>query len=263
MSHPEVSAADRLLSRLLMRVRPARLATWVKARLNVQRRLLRTSEGTFLVDPVSHLGHELLLKGSYEPEMADTLRAFLKPGDVFVDVGANEGYFSVLGAKQVTQRGRVISVEPQARLLPVIAENLRLNEVTNATVVNMAISASKGSVDLYLAPDTNSGSSGIYNTGKTRRASAPVMTQTLTELLAESNIQEAALIKIDVEGFEYEVVMGSQEVFCERRIRALALEFHPEILASRGLAMAPIGDFLMACGYELDRRFINTVFVRK
>lgn len=263
MSHSEVSATDRLLSRMLMRVRPAKLATWVKARLNVQRRVLRTAEGIFWVDPVSHLGHELLLRGAYEPEMTDTLRAFLRTGDVFVDVGANEGYFSVLGAKQVAQRGRVISVEPQARLLPVIAENLRLNEVTNATVVNAAISASKGSVDLYLAPDTNSGSSGIYNTSKTRLASTPVMTQTLTELLADANIQEAALIKIDVEGFEHEVVMGSQEVFRERRIRALALEFHPEILTSRGLAMGPIGDFLMACGYELDRRFINTVFVRK
>ncbi len=157
----------------------------------------------------------------------------------------------------------MIAVEPQARLLPVITENLRLNQLSNATIVSTAISETKGKADFSLAHETNSGSSGIFHQNQRRLPHVTVETQSLSDLLAKHGVDQAAFVKVDVEGFEHEVVMGSQAVFRDRRIQALALEFHPGVLAARGLSMTPIGDFLFSCGYELDRRFVNTVFVRK
>src|SRR4051812_38970298 len=118
------------LYQCLARVRPAPVASALKRLLRVRRRAVTTPEGTFWIDPVSNLGLELL-RGRYEPSLTEVVRRYLRPGGVFVDVGANEGYFSAIAARLVGPTGRVVAVEPQARLRPVLEENFRLNGVAN------------------------------------------------------------------------------------------------------------------------------------
>src|SRR5258708_5878695 len=121
----------RLFGPLLRKTRPAALATHLKRLLGIKRTVVRTARGSFFVDPVSHLGEFLIREGEYEPDMTATLRRHLQPGSVFADVGANEGYFSVLGGQIVGPAGRVIAIEPQARLRAVVEENIRLNGLQN------------------------------------------------------------------------------------------------------------------------------------
>ena len=124
-----LSLYQRSLQSVLMRVRPAPLAVVLKKILGTGRTVVSTPSGKFWIDPVSLLGMALSRRGEHEPAMRETIERWLPLGGVFVDLGANEGYFSVLGALRCGANGRVLAIEPQQRLLPVITRNAELNGV--------------------------------------------------------------------------------------------------------------------------------------
>ena len=220
-----------------------------------------TPQGRFFVDPVSLLGIALSKRGCYEPEMHSTLRQFLGRGKTFVDLGANEGYFTVIGAKLCQAEGRVIAIEPQHRLLPVIEENLRLNGLTNASLVNAALSDTPGQVTLHLTSDTNSGGSGLHRHTAYSLPTQEVAAMTLAQVLDQQKIDHVDLMKVDIEGFEYEALLGSPDVFHQHRILALALELHPTILAERGKNAGDIEQMLASTGYRKTETFGNSVWL--
>ena len=80
----------------LLRVRPAQLCDVLKKLLRVRRRYVQSATGqTFWLDPVSVLGLHLMSEGLHEPQMCKLFESVLRPGDCVIDVGGNEGYFSV------------------------------------------------------------------------------------------------------------------------------------------------------------------------
>lgn len=115
-----------LIYNLVLRARPAPVAVFLKKLLRVNRHVLKVDKGEFYIDPISKFGMILLQQGEYEPHMTETLERILKPSGVFVDIGANEGYFSVLAGRIVGSTGRIIAVEPQARAALILAENINL-----------------------------------------------------------------------------------------------------------------------------------------
>jgi FkbM family methyltransferase len=233
-----------------MRVRPAPLAVWFKRVLRVRRQSLVTNEGTFWVDPASFTGQELASHGIYDPATLGVLKSLLSPGDTFVDIGANEGYFSVIAARLVGPQGRVIAVEPQTRLSPVLQRNFELNGCTQATLIKAVISDQVGTAELFLTPDVNSGASGL--TAHTRYAleTQPVATTTLAALFRSCGISGRTIVKMDVEGAEHEAILGSPRIFQEGRIDALVLEHHGSMIAGRGLDPEAVPQFLAGCGYS-------------
>jgi len=246
---------------LLMRLRPAPLASLVKRALRIGRVVVETPQGKFWVDPVSILGLQLSFHEQYEPGMQKTLHAFLSRGATFIDLGANEGYFTVIAAKLCGACGRVVAIEPQERLLPVITENLRLNGTEWARVLNVAVTDAQGMVTIHLAADTNTGGSGLHRSTKYPLPTQQVAARTLTQILDEEQMLHVDLMKIDIEGFEYEALLGSVELFRQHRVRALALELHPTILADRGKDVADITKMLADCNYKLTQDFGNTVWI--
>ena len=185
--------------------------------------------------------------------MVATLKHLLKEGDTFLDVGANEGFFSILASKIVGESGTVLSIEPQSRLQSVIFRNISENSAFNVTVFQIAISDSIGIATLFLQPDMNTGSSGLFGTTKYRTPTEIVPQTTLSRLLGLLNIGNIKLMKIDVESFEYEAILGSKELFLGNIIEHIALELHPGILKQRGKTEADILAFLRDNGYEQNK----------
>ncbi len=159
-----------------------------------------------IIDPISHLGLQLTSQSSYEPELTNFFRQSLKSGDSFVDVGANEGYFSVLAGTLVKPNGRVIAVEPQSRLQRRLKENAAANDLEQFEVVSCAISDHRGKALLHLTPDMNSGASGLERVTRYRCRTQEVETITLEELLDRYQLPQVQLMKMDIEGFEYEAI---------------------------------------------------------
>jgi FkbM family methyltransferase len=257
----QVNWLERHIALGLLHLRPAFVASFLKRALLFKRKNVSTPEGTFFVDIASNLGYPLLIAGEYEPHMVHVIKSCLKPGNMFIDLGANEGIFSVIASNVVGRAGRVLAIEPQSRLQSIIRKNLSLNGCENVEVLAVAINAESKPVTLNLSPDMNTGSTSVTRTTRYPLLKQQVAGVTLSELFQQQSIAICDLIKIDIEGYEYEAILGSSELFRSHRIKVIALELHPEILLRRNLSTETITDFLIDCGYRTDPSFLNMVFV--
>lgn len=239
---------DILLRRLLLKIRPAWLAAHIKHLLRIRRREIETRQGRFLVDPISHVGGDLIEFGHYEPEMQATIEQFLPEGGVFVDAGANEGYFSILAAKRARQ---VLAFEPQSRLQQVLHRNFELNQVQDRIVLlHLALGASQGSIEMRLTPDLNTGASGFSNVTRYRLPVERVPMQTLTAILDEHDVHTVDLLKVDIEGAEHQLLLGAEPLLEAGRIRRIALELHEKQLQALGSSSDQVLKLLERHGYR-------------
>jgi hypothetical protein len=95
--------------------------------------------------------------GVWEPEISHLVGQILKPGDVFVDIGANVGYDSLLGSSLVGPLGRVIAIEASPTTFAELKKNIALNKSTNIRAVNVAVSDREGTLDLFDVSARNCG----------------------------------------------------------------------------------------------------------
>jgi hypothetical protein len=72
--------------------------------------------------------------------------------------------------------------------------------------------------------------------------------------LQEHALTMVDVMKIDIEGYEYEAVLGAKELFRTLKVRRLLIEIHDKLLSARGLRPQDISDFLLSCGYERQER---------
>jgi FkbM family methyltransferase len=250
----------RRFASLLLRIRPALLGQWIKRLLCWGRLEVQVSDGRFWIDIASNFGFRVTSDEGYEPETKALLASFLRPGMVFVDLGANEGFFSVVASRLVGPAGRILAIEPQSRLGSVIRRNLELNDAANVTLAQVAISAEAGVAEFSLAPDTNSGSSGLTRATRYANPTQAVRTLTLDACLREYSLTTVDVMKIDIEGYEYEAVLGAKEIFLTHKVRRMLIEVHEKLLSARGRRAQDITDFLLSCGYERQERLGFEVF---
>ena len=243
-----------IFAECIRRLRPAPLASAIAhiSGFN-RRRLIHTEHGTFFVNPVSILGSQLL-RGEYERSTATILCECLTPGAVFVDLGANEGYFTVLASRLVGPKGRVISVEPQSRLQGVIQANLRANKCENVQLVKAVVSSKTQRVFLQLTSDLNNGATSLFRRTKYPLPKEEVQSYTLAELFHSIEMHQCDLMKMDIEGAEYDALMGAQEVLKRGVIRHITIEVHDSILERRGLSWDCTHQAISECGYRLANK---------
>ena len=139
-------------------------------------------------------------------------RAFLaerlRPGDVFVDIGANIGLYTLSVLLRGPNGIRVVAFEPHAGLRGRLAFNLAANGVADrATVLPWAVGPRPATMTLWSNAAGNSGRSSLVAFDGDRRAGAPVEVRPLTAILAEGLAPRIDLLKIDVEGFEDAALM--------------------------------------------------------
>jgi FkbM family methyltransferase len=145
-------------------------------------------------------------RGIWEPFETSLLVSLLKPGAVFVDVGANLGYFSVLAASIVGSAGRVFAFEPDPGNFALLQANSRLNHCeSQLSAVQAGLAAADGTGLLFLSED-NFGDHQVFAAGEDRR-SVPITLVNGSRFLA-GRLQRIDLLKIDVQGAEYAVMDG-------------------------------------------------------
>jgi FkbM family methyltransferase len=232
---------------LAKKLRPVELAYGIKKVLMIKRRDVRIADHMFYLDPVSDLATRLMASGTYEPEIRDLIKATLQEGDTFVDLGANEGYFSILASQMVGPTGKVVAIEPQERLWGVILRNIQLNHCTNVQLVPYAIGERKEEVEFILTPSINTGSSSIVKSSRNRLWKRQMSrTTTLDNLLGKGKVK---LIKIDIEGYEYFALKGASKVLKAGQIENIILELHPAQLKQLHQSVEGVNEYLSDCGF--------------
>jgi FkbM family methyltransferase len=172
--------------------------------------------------------------GLWEPQLTDWISKQLQPGDTFVDVGANIGYYSLLASKLVGKSGSVAAVEASPTIFRELQANLARNRAANVRCVNLAASDCRGTVPLYRGPDHNFGETSLFHS-KGFQPAGDIEAAPLAEILEPREIANARLIKIDVEGAEGMVLPGLMPLLSASRADLeLIVEFHPQFLTEPG-----------------------------
>jgi FkbM family methyltransferase len=154
---------------------------------------------------------QIFLTGVWEPCVTRLISESLRPGEIFVDVGANVGYYSLLAARRVGPMGHVYAFEASPTVFSALQRNIRRNRLENVTILNVAVSDGPGTCSIWAAPDSNLGHSTIMpNVAQAdgHRHEATVRCDALPALLPLDHLLRARFIKIDVEGAEQLVVRG-------------------------------------------------------
>jgi FkbM family methyltransferase len=162
--------------------------------------------------------------GMIEPEVQSTLDDLITPGDAFYDLGANVGFFTLLGARLVGPSGHVIAVEPQPAAVEGLRHNVELNGFRNVTVIEAAVSDVPGQSEFHVSGE------GILEWGALGPGSGGVPTfevrvTTVDALLSAESLPPPSVVKLDVEGAEAGALRGMTETLTQHRPR-LICEIH-------------------------------------
>lgn len=203
------------LARWITRVRPAIIEAGPAAGLRID---LRRASARYT-------------RGDNETPVQEALVKHLSPGAVLYDVGANVGFFSLLGAKLVGPTGRVIAFEPESRNADALRRNAALNDMEHVTVIEAAVGATPGNAELLVAD--HPGGATIADTGLPRdvRERTTVEVVSIDALVRKEQIPPPSFVKVDTEGAEDAVLRG---------LEATARRFTPVIVCEVDDA-TPIG----------------------
>ncbi|MBI4541914.1 MAG: FkbM family methyltransferase [Gemmatimonadetes bacterium] len=179
--------------------------------------------------------------GTTEPLVQQALREHLRAGDVLYDIGANVGFFTVLGARLVGAGGAVYAFEPLAENANALRRNVELNGFRHVTVIEAAVSRASGEGSLVLADEPTwarlaSGGAG-GRSGRTVRV--PLVA--IDELIAQGRVSPPSLVKIDVEGVEVDVLRGMERTLRHHR---------PVVICELHYTNAEVGAFFRRHGYD-------------
>jgi FkbM family methyltransferase len=185
------------------------------------------------IDERDWLQSAIFTSGAYEPEVWDALAHYATGDEVVWDVGANVGSFALKAARDSRVRS-VYAFEPDPLTLKTLTANLALNG-NPAIVYPLALSDTPDRRQLIHGPASNTGMSTLSPTSSTgmtqhvsdERTQLPtfdVSCRTADELIAEGSAEPPSLMKVDVEGWEYHVFNGAQQLLQSQRLRAIAFE---------------------------------------
>jgi len=188
-----------------------------------------------------------LMQASAEHRILHTL---LKPGDTFVDIGANHGSFSVMASEIVGNDGLVIAFEPQPKLASLVRQSLTATAKASFRVHEAGCSDRNGSAEFFI-PRAGSGSAGIFPSFSARNGHRNLSIQlaTLDEALSAERITGRMFIKLDIEGSEFSALMGARKTVEQFRPTIL-FELNPESSRAAGHTTSDLLGLLNELGYH-------------
>ena len=186
--------------------------------------------------------------GNFEAYTTDLFREAIKPGATVVDIGANIGYFSIIGAQETGPHGKVYAFEPAPDNFRLLTKNAQLSGAVNMTCIQKAVADEGKSTTLFESnhPGQHSLLLQPYTkTGHTRT----VECVTLDEYLGD---QTVGVIKMDIEGYEYFALEGMRRTIANSNDCALFTELHPRILRSIGIDPMEFLARLLSLGFDVQ-----------
>lgn len=210
----------------------------------------------------------LLLDGMWEEWITSAIGPLMR-GSLFVDVGANFGWYSLLAAKSNARK--IVSVEPNDRLFSLLSQTMSVNGIKSKLLSNIVSDYYKENVPQLLAYDFSNLGGGSVSTGASSMSTLErgkethqlVSVRTLDEILSEVYSEEPQLnsalllLKIDVEGFEPRVVLGGKSAIEQHRTVAF-VEYHAD--PNRSGKLLDMLEFFEQTGFTMSHVLKNAEF---
>lgn len=165
-------------------------------------------------------GDNVYRLGFYEAGTLDVMQRLLRSGDVFVDAGASIGLMSLVASECVGEQGRVLAFEPLKHRYRQLEESVRINQRTNVAAFPFGLGAVAQSVTIFT--DRNSPSM-VAIEGSTNGQLTEI--RRLEDVMKREGVASVRMIKVDVEGFELEVLRGCTALLRGPAPPALSVEY--------------------------------------
>ena len=188
--------------------------------------------------PSSHAHFLSLARSKHERPTTVVFLKYLQPGEIVWDIGANAGFYSSIASKLVGAEGQVFSFEPNPQNFQLLAENIALLMLPNCKPLQLAIADYEGEAKMENADRLSPESSLILGGNPVSENAITVSVTSGDALVRKRESPTPDFIKVDVEGYELEVLRGMTTVLASPRCRKLFCEVHFALLAKRGLTDA-------------------------
>ncbi len=174
--------------------------------------------------PLKTLIGKALFLEAFEKQEIQIVKKFLKRGDVFIDIGANGGFYTTIASKIVGEAGHVYAFEPGMSELNLLRQNISVNNMNNVTIIEKAVSRRKGTAKFAISRD-GAMNSLLENNHPSQDVETwqDVEITTIDDIIEELDIKKIDFIKIDVEGAEKLVFEGGENFFSLNFGKAIVL----------------------------------------
>ena len=195
----------------------------------------------------------LIYVNDFERTEREFLKAYLKRGDIFVDVGANIGLFSLIAAKRVGSSGKVYAFEPTRRVYDWLTYNVRFNALEEISCFRLALSDEVGTQSLFVSRDGyDAWNSFAHPVAGQSFEREEVECETWDNFaIKHALLGRVSMMKLDVEGWEIPVLRGARETLARADAPLLQVEFTDAVSASAGFSCKEIYRFLYDLGYRM------------
>lgn len=190
-------------------------------------------------------------RGTYELPIQEAISANLLPGDVFFDIGANIGFFSLIAAKRVSPEGSVYSFEPVPSNVALIRRNAELNNLETIRVFPEAVGAETGRTELVVTKHIGGAVLASLDLPPDAQSRMTVDIVTVDDAVTKHGLRPPTLMKIDVEGAEIDVLRGATGVIRAHRPK-LIYEIDDATQGGIQRKAQEIAAFMEAVGYSVQ-----------
>lgn len=200
----------------------------------------------------------------YKVEESEIIRKLIKPGMIAADLGANDGYHTLLMADCVGQNGKVFSFEPESTAFGLLQNNVIKHGFKNIQLIQKAVVHKSEKRPFYLCQD-QPGSHSLFSSERHIRGGV-IETITLDEFL-EPYQQKLDYLKLDIEGSELLALKGSKKVLIKNKNLIIFFEYNQEVLSRSGEEPSLLLDYLSDNDfhyfYKANRRMKSPLKVSK
>jgi FkbM family methyltransferase len=208
----------------------------------------------FTLDLRDNVQRTFYFTGWYERRYIEYLIQALRRGDVFVDVGAHVGIHSICVSRAMQAQdlnGHVFAFEPASDVCRALREAVRMNELHNIRVLPTALGAKTEHMDLRSDPERfHEADASVRSAFSHGEVVERVPVVSFDDWSASEDIACVDIIKIDVEGYELEILHGMEETLLECRPRIVGVEIRDYILERSGVSRDEVVHFLDQVGYR-------------
>ncbi len=193
-----------------------------------------------------HIDNIIWWNGYYEKHPTRIFLKLTNPGDCVVDVGANIGYYSVLAASRIGSAGKIFAFEPVLSIYQRLLENV--SELKNIKPEKVACGNTTGEIKIYVADDTCSAGSRISQPIENH----PLKIETVPIIKLDNELmgEKVDLLKIDVEGYETEVLRGAVKLIRTNPQIKIFIEISKKLLEMAGSSPEEIFNLLTGLGLQ-------------
>ncbi|EPA05162.1 FkbM family methyltransferase [Candidatus Nitrosarchaeum limnium] len=194
--------------------------------------------------------HSISIEGVFGKLDTEIIKNCIKTGDIVVDLGANIGYYTLIAAKLVGDKGKVFAFEPEPKNFEILKKNVELNNYQNVILEQKAVSDVNEKINLYLSEGIGTHSIKLKQNIK---QTIQVESIRLDDYFSNLNLTDKInFIKIDVEGAEFRALNGMNMILKQSKHLKIFTEFMKNFIVESGTEPKDMLELLINNGFNIS-----------